>query len=38
MAEIINTLNHFVKVQPEAIAVRHTNEVLTYKEIMHQVS
>ena len=38
MAEIINTLNHFVKVQPEAIAVRHTNEVLTYKELDHASS
>ena len=33
----INTLNHFVKVQPEAI-VRHTNEVLTYKELDHASS
>ena len=33
MAEIINTLNHFAKEQPDKIAVRHTEDVLTYKEL-----
>ncbi len=33
MADIIKILNHFVKAQPEAIAVRHTNDELTYKEL-----
>ena len=33
MAEIINTLNHFAKEQPDKIAVRHIEDVLTYKEL-----
>ncbi|MGV3125441.1 hypothetical protein ACEE94_12130, partial [Staphylococcus epidermidis] len=33
MAELINILNHLVQEQPEAVAVRHTNDELTSKQL-----
>ena len=33
-----NILNHFVQEQPEAVAVRHTNDELTYKQLDEESS
>ena len=38
MADLINILNHFVQEQPEAVAVRHTNDELTYKQLDEESS
>ena len=38
MADLINILNRFVQEQPEAVAVRHTNDELTYKQLDEESS